>query len=129
MTFKQEEERSQDCVAASFRNRIKLCIDVRPTVCHIFFTMFLPSYHHEIFMIYYHAVMSMQKFGGQWSSSQMSKQILLQFGHYWTVTPVLIHRWLCNQAQSLKYVRRGALLIFKVICQISRSHGTKNCRF
>ena len=48
-----------------------------------------------------------------------------------TVTPVWIDRWLSNDddAQSLKYHRRGALLIFKVIHQISRSHRTKITNF
>ena len=41
------------------------------------------------------------------------------------VTPVWIHRWLWNDAQGLTLYRRGALLFFKVICQISRSHGKK----
>ena len=41
----------------------------------------------------------------------------------------LIHRWLWNDAQSLKWHRRGALFCFKVIHQISRSHGTENRRF
>ena len=43
-----------------------------------------------------------------------------------TVTSVWIHRWLWNDAQSLKQHRRGALLFCKVIRQISRSHGIKN---
>ena len=34
-------------------------------------------------------------------------------------------KWCTN----LKWHRRGALLLFKVIRQISRSHGIKNCRF
>ena len=46
-----------------------------------------------------------------------------------TVTPVWIHRWLWNVAQSLKQQRRDALLFSKVIHQISRSHGTKHHRF
>ena len=33
VTLKQEEDRSQDCIATSFRNRIKFCIDVLPSVC------------------------------------------------------------------------------------------------
>ena len=37
--------------------------------------------------------------------------------------------WLWNDAQSWKQHRRGALLFFRVIRQISRSHGTKNCQF
>ena len=50
------------------------------------------------------------------------------FTHIWrfrTVTLVWIHRWLWNDAQSLKQYRRGALWCLKVINQISRSHGTK----
>ena len=40
-----------------------------------------------------------------------------------TNAPTLIQWWLWNDAQSLKQHRRGALLFFKVIRQISRSHG------
>ena len=42
-----------------------------------------------------------------------------------TVTPVWIHHWLWNDAQSLKQHRRGALLFFKVMRQFSRSRRTK----
>ena len=52
-----------------------------------------------------------------------------QIGPFQTVTPVRIHRWLWNVAQSLKQQRRDALLFSKVIHQISRSHGTKHHRF
>ena len=45
------------------------------------------------------------------------------------MTPDWIHWWLWNDAQNLKQPRRGALLFFKVIHQISRSRGTNNCRF
>ena len=55
--------------------------------------------------------------------------ILTQNGRFRTVTPVRIHWWLWNGAQSLKQYRRCALLFFKVISQISRSQGTKNGRF
>ena len=44
------------------------------------------------------------------------------------VTPVWIHIWWWNDAYSLIMLRRGALLFFKVIRQISRSHGSKNRR-
>ena len=50
-------------------------------------------------------------------------------GHFRTVASVKIHWWLWNDAQSLKYCRRGSLLYCKVICQISRSHTTKNVYF
>ena len=69
------------------------------------------------------------KVRGQRSRSQRSKQILSQFGRFWTVTPVWIHRWLRNYAHSLKWQRRGALLFFVVICQIWKSHGPENQRF
>ena len=48
----------------------------------------------------------------QRSRSQRWKQILLQFGGFRVVTPILIHRWLWNNAQSLKWHRRGVLLFF-----------------
>ena len=51
--------------------------------------------------------------------------ILIRIERFRTVTPVWIHRWLWNHAQSLMLHRRGALLFFKVIYQISRSHGAK----
>ena len=55
--------------------------------------------------------------------------ILTQIWYFWTVNLVWIYWWLSNDAQSLKQNRRGALLFFKVIRQISRSHGTKNRLF
>ena len=70
-------------------------------------------------------VMSMQKVKviAQRSRSKKSKQILSHFGHFRTQTPVWIHRWLQNNLQSLKWYRRYALLFFKVIQKISKSHG------
>ena len=55
--------------------------------------------------------------------------ILTTIDCFRTVTPVWIHRWLRNDAQSLKWHRRGALLFFKVICQISRLQGPKKLWF
>ena len=52
--------------------------------------------------------------------------ILTQIRCFRTVTPVWIHIWWWNDAYSLIMLRRDALLFFKVICQISRSHGSKN---
>ena len=54
---------------------------------------------------------------------------LTQIGLFRTVTQVWNHRWLRNDAKSLKKHRRGALLFFKVMRQITRSHGSKNHRF
>ena len=53
---------------------------------------------------------------------------LTQIGRFRTVTPVWIHQWLRNDTQSLRQHWSGALLSFKVIRQISRSHGSKNRR-
>ena len=55
--------------------------------------------------------------------------ILTQIGRFWTITPVWIQWWLWNDAQSLKQHRKVALLFFKFIRQISRSHGTKMDNF
>ena len=55
--------------------------------------------------------------------------IFTQIGRFRTVTPVWIHRWIWNDAQSLIWYRRHALLFIWVIHQISRSHGLKNRQF
>ena len=54
---------------------------------------------------------------------------MTQIGRFRTVIQVWNHRWLRNDAQSLKWHSRGVLLFFKVMCQSSRSHGSKNHRF
>ena len=56
-------------------------------------------------------------------------EVKTQFSCFWTVTRVWIHICQWNDAQSFMWHRRGALMFFKVIHQISRSHITKNCRF
>ena len=50
-------------------------------------------------------------------------EVMSPLSHFRTVTPVWIHICWWNDAQSLTLLRRGALLFFKVICQISRSHN------
>ena len=56
-------------------------------------------------------------------------EVKAQLSRFRTVTPVWIHIWQWNHAYSLKWHRRGALLFFKIICQISRSNGAKYRRF
>ena len=51
--------------------------------------------------------------------------ISTRIGCFRTVTPVWIHRWTWNDAQSLKWYREGALLFFEAIRQIGRSHRLK----
>ena len=91
--------------------------------------MFPSSYHHEIFGSYY----QWQK----WRPCKRSRSEVKGQGHrghaptfrFRTVTPVWIHIWWWNDTYSLMLLRRGALLFFKVIRQISRSHGAKIAEF
>ena len=55
-------------------------------------------------------------------------EVTTQLSRFRTVTSVWIHIWRWNDTYSLILLRRGALLFFKVIRQISRSHGAKNRR-
>ena len=88
----------------------------------------------------FHYVPIMMKFSGVISNDksdvhakgqgQRSKvkvtEVKTQLNRFRTVTPVWIHIWRWNDAHSLMLLRRGALLFFKVIRQISRSHGSNN---
>ena len=55
--------------------------------------------------------------------------ILTQIERFRTGTPVWIHPWLWNDAQSLIWYRRGALLFFKVIHQFQGHTGQKIAYF
>ena len=89
-------------------------------------TMFPSSYHHEIFRSCYQWQM--------WRSCKRSRskvkvtEVTTQLNRFRTVNPVWIHIWWWNYTYSLMLLRRGVLLFFKVIRQISRSHGAKNRR-
>ena len=74
------------------------CPSVSPSVCYTFFTMFLSSYHHLLPMTdVMHAKGQVQR------SKVKATEVKTQLNHFRTVTPVWIP--------------------FKVIFQISRSHG------
>ena len=101
---------------------------VRPSVCpsvclsHLFnYVPMASSHHHEIFRSYY----QWQK----WCPCKRSRskvkvtEVMTPLSRFRTLTPVWIHIWRWNDAQSLMLLRRGALLFFKVIRQITRSHG------
>ena len=60
---------------------------------------------------------------GQGQRSEV--KVTTQLNRFRTVTPVRIHIWWWNHANGLIILRRGALLFFKVIHQVSRSHGSK----
>ena len=66
-----------------------------------------------------------EKGQGQRSNVKVT-EVNTQLSRFRTLTPVWIHIWQWNNAHSWKQHRRSALLFFKVICQISRSHGSKN---
>ena len=60
---------------------------------------------------------------GQRSKVKVTK-VNTKLSRFRIVTPVWIHIWWRNDAQSLMLLRRGTLLFFKVIHQISRSQGS-----
>ena len=60
---------------------------------------------------------------------QKKSSILTLTECFQTVIPVKIHWWISNYAQSLMLFRRGALLFFGVIHQITRSHRLKSQQF
>ena len=69
-----------------------MVLSVRPSIFHTIFTMSLSSYHHKIFRSHYH----WQK----WCPCKRSRSEVKRL--FWTITPVWIHRWLRNDAHSLK---------------------------
>ena len=50
-------------------------------------------------------------------------EVNTQLSRFQNVTPVWLYTWWWNDAQSLMLLRRGVLLLFKVMRQISRSHS------
>ena len=88
--------------------------------------------HHRIIMKFSGVITNDQSKVHAKGQGQRSKvkvtEVTTQLNRFRTVTPVWIHIWWWNDAYSLMFLRRGALLFFKVIRQISRSHGSKNHR-
>ena len=106
---------------------LSVCPSVRPSV-----TPFSPCSHHRIIMKFSGIITMVKsdlhaKGEGQRSKVKVT-EVNIKLSRFRTLTPVWIHIWQWNHAHSWKQHRRGALLFFKVIRQISRSHGSKNCR-
>ena len=105
--------------------RPSVCLSVRPSV-----TPFSPCSHHRIIMKFSGVITMVRSDVHAKGQGQRSKvkvtEVNTQLSRFQTLTPVWIHIWQWNQAHSWKQHRRGALLFFKVIRQISRSHGSKN---
>ena len=107
--------------------RLSVCPSVRLSV-----TPFWLCSHHPIIMTFSGVITSDKsdvhaKCQGQRSKVKVT-EVTTQLNRFRTVTPVWIRMWRWNDAYSLMLLRRGALLFFKVIRQISRSHGSKNRR-
>ena len=98
-------------------------LPVRPSVCLSFCCS-----HHCIIMnvIIANDWCNVYAKGGGEKSKVKVTQVKIQSRNLRTVTPVWIHIWQLNDSQSLMWPKRGVLLYFKVIHQISRSHDCKN---
>ena len=108
---------------------------VRPSVrlsVRLSVTPFWLCSHHPIIMKFSGVITSDKSDVHAKGQGQRSKvkvtEVTTQLHRFRTVTPVWIHIWWWDDAYSLIMLRRGALLFFKVIRQISRSHGSKNRR-
>ena len=105
--------------------RPSVCLSVCPSV-----TPFWLCSHHRIIMKFSEVITSDRSDVHAKGQGQRSKvkvtEVTTQLNRFRTVTPVWIHIWWWNDAYSLIMLRRGALLFFKVIRQISRSRGSKN---
>ena len=107
--------------------RLSVCLSVCPSV-----TPFGLCSHHRIIMKFSGFITSDRSDVHAKDQGQRSKvkvtEVTTQLDRFRTVTPVWIHIWWWNDAYSLIMLRRGALLFFKVIRQIWRSHGSKSRR-
>ena len=101
---------------------------VRPSVCPSI-TPFSTCSHHRIIMKFSGVITNDKSDVHAKGQGQRSKvkvtEVNTQLNCFRTVTLVWIHIWWWNDTYSLMMLRRGALLFFKVIRQISRSHSSK----
>ena len=118
------------CDQAALQMVFSVCPSVRLSVCLSVTPFWLCSHHR--FIMKFSGVFTNDhskihaKDQGQRSKVKVT-EVTTQLNGFRTVTPVLILIWWWNDAYSLMLLRRGALWFFKVIRQISRSHGSKNC--
>ena len=123
------------CDQAALQMVFSVCPSVRPSVrlsVRLSVTPFWLCSHHPIIMKFSEVITNDQSKVHAKGQGQRSKvkvtEVTNQLNRFRTVTPVWIHIWWWNDAYSSMLLRRGALLFFKVIRQISRSHGSKNRR-
>ena len=109
--------------------RLSVCPSVCLSVC-LSATPFWLCSHHRIIMEFSGVITNDRSdvhAKGQGHRSKVKvTEVTNPLNRFRTVTPVWIHIWWWNDAYDLMLFRRGALLYFKVIRQISRSRGSKN---
>ena len=119
--------RNFSCDQAALQMAFSVCLSVCPSV-----TPFLLCSHHRIIMKFSGVITNDQSKVHAKGQGQRSKvkvtEVTTQLNRFRTITPVWIHIWWWNDAYSLMLLRRGAILFFKVIRRISKSHGSKNRR-
>ena len=125
--WRRQERRSKYAVQlASWQLRSN---SPKMSVCPYVTPFWLCSHHHIIMKFSGVIIMDQSKVHakvqGQRSKVKVT-EVTTQLDSFRTVTPVWIHIWWWNFTYSLMLLRRGALLFFKVIHQISRSYGAKN---
>ena len=117
------------CDQAALQMVFSVCSSVRPSVC-LSVTPFWLCSHHRIIMKFSGVITKDRRKVHAKGQGQRSKvkvtEVTTQLNRFGTVTPVWIPIWRWNDAYGLMLLRRGALLFFKVILQISRSHRSKN---
>ena len=116
----KKEEASMRCslLHGSWDQILRRCPSVTP---------FWPCSHHQIIMKFSGVITNDKSDVHAKGQGQRSKvkvtEVMTPFSRFRTVTPVWIQILWWNYVYSLMLLRRGALLFFKVIRQISRSHG------
>ena len=115
------------CDQAALRTPLSVYPSVRPSVCLSACYTILQCSSRRIIMkfsgvITYDRSDVHAKGEGQRPKVKVT-EVNTPFSRFRTVTQVWIDIWWWNDAQSLMLLRRGALLFFNVIRQISRSHS------
>ena len=115
---------------AALRTFISVCLSVCPSVrlsiCPSVTPFWQCSCHHII--LKFSGVITIDRHdvhakGKGLRSKVKVTEVMTPYSCFWTIASVWIHIWRWYDAQSLMLLRRGTLLFFKVIHQISRSHG------
>ena len=111
---------------------LSVCPSICLSVC-LSVTPFWLCYHHCIIMTFTGAITNDRSdvhTNGQGQKSKVNvTEVVTQLSRFRTVNPVWNHIWWWNDAFCLMLLRRDSLLFFKVVRQISRSHGTKIADF